>query len=227
VTDASPFLRVLRPRHLHIRVRRMRPRHSSILLIEGKARRSRALGFLVLLVLGTQARAFELQRAEAEFIDEEYRFEMTAVLEAPIDQVEHILRDYEHYPALDSRILEARVLERSEPNIATLATTLRACFGPICRSVKRIERVEESPHALTAVTDTTRSDMKLGETRMELSSDQQSRTRVIYRTRLKPAFWIPALVARRLMLITLEDATIELFQNVEKRARSESKSAPP
>jgi Polyketide cyclase / dehydrase and lipid transport len=203
----------------------MRLGHSSIVLIMGKARRSHAFGCLVLLLLGTPAQSFEVQRAEAQFIEDEYRFEMTALIEAPVEQVERILRDYEHYPKLDPRILEAHVLERSEPNVATLATTLRACFGPICRSVKRVERVEESRHALVAVTDTTRSDMKFGETRMELSSDEQNRTRVIYRTRLKPDFWIPALVARRMMLETLEDATIELFRNVEKRARSEGNTA--
>jgi hypothetical protein len=191
---------------------------------EGVARQCRALLSIALFAIVSPVHAFDLQRAEAKFTEGEYRFEMTAVIDASVDEVERILRDYENYPMLDARILEAHVLERSEPNIATLATTLRACFGPICRSVKRIERVEESPHALLAITDATRSDMTFGETRTELSSDEQNRTRVNYRTRLKPDFWIPALVARRMMLATLEDATIELFQNVEKRAQSEDKA---
>jgi hypothetical protein len=164
------------------------------------------------------ASAFELKHAEALFIDEEYRFEMTAMLDAPVEVVERVLRDYESYQTLDSRILEARVLERSGEHVTTLATVLRACFGPICRNVKRVEYVEESPLALFAVTDASRSDMKFGETRMELVQ-ADGRTQVTYRTRLKPDFWIPALIARRMMLATLEDATIELFQNVEKRAQ--------
>ena len=98
-------------------------------------------------------------------------------------------------------------------------TLLRACFGPICKNVKRIERVEETPLGLVAVTDPARSDMKFGETRMQLASLDEERTQVSYQTRLKPDFWIPALVARGIMLRTLEDATIELFQNVEKRAQ--------
>jgi hypothetical protein len=178
--------------------------------------------FLLVAVLATSSRAFafELQFAEAKFIDEEYRFEMTAVLDAPVKYVESVLRDYESYKTLDARILEARVIERSEDqHTATLATTLRACFGPICRNVKRIERVEESPLGLLAVTDASRSDMKFGETRMQLTDADDGRTRITYRTRLKPDFWIPALIARRIMLTTLEDATIELFQNVEKRAQ--------
>ena len=174
--------------------------------------------FFVALLATSHARAFELKFAEAAFVEDEYRFEMAAVLDAPLDYVERVLRDYESYHSLDARILEARVLERPEAHVATLATTLRACFGPICRNVKRVERVEELPHALLAITDATRSDMKFGETRMDLS-DVDGRTLVTYRTRLKPDFWIPALIARRMMLTTLENATIELFQNVEKRAQ--------
>jgi hypothetical protein len=171
------------------------------------------------LFAGSTAFAFELTHAEAKYVDEEYRFEMTAVLDAPVKFVETVLRDYERYNTLDSRILEARVIERSDAeHVATLATTLRACFGPICRNVKRVERVEEAPLTLLAITDASRSDMKFGETRMQLEDAPEGRTRVTYQTRLKPDFWIPALIARGMMLRTLEDATIALFQNVEKRA---------
>ncbi|HVF18141.1 MAG TPA: SRPBCC family protein [Steroidobacteraceae bacterium] len=182
--------------------------------------RAAVLAGLIGMLGCTSASAFEVQRAEAVFVDEEYRFEMTALLDASVDAVEPVLRDYEGYKALDPRILEARVIERDPAqHIATLETTLRACVGPVCRNVKRIERVEESPGGLIATTDAARSDMKLGETRMTLEKTEDGRTRVIYRTRLKPDFWIPALVARRIMLETLEDATIDLFRNVEKRAQ--------
>lgn len=167
--------------------------------------------------------AFELKFAEAKYADDEYRFEMTAVLDAPAGYVERVLRDYESYRTLDARILQARVLSRSaEPRAAMLETLLRACFGPVCKNVKRVERVEEVPLGLVAITDPTRSDMKFGETRMNLTELDPGRTQVSYRTRLKPDFWIPALIARGLMLRTLEDATIELFQNVEKRAQQPS-----
>lgn len=174
---------------------------------------------LSIALLSPAALAFDIQHSHASYVEEEYRFEFTAVLDAPIDYVEIVLRDYEHYPALDSRILEAHVLDRPTMNVATLATTLRACFGPICRSVRRVERVEETPHGLLAVTDPQRSDMELGETRTQLEEAEAGRTRVIYRTRLRPDFWVPALVGRRMMLTTLEDATVDLFRNVEKTAQ--------
>lgn len=173
-----------------------------------------------LLLTAASASAFELQHAARQYVDDEYRFEMTAVLDAPSDDVERILRDYTSYPELDSRIVEAKVVERPQASVVMLATTVRFCLGPVCRSVRRVERVEESPRALLALTDPMRSDMKFGETKMELTELEAGRTRVVYRTRLQPDFWIPALVARRLMLKTLEEATLELFRSVERQARS-------
>lgn len=175
----------------------------------------------VVVAAGTSpcAQGLDIEHAQASFVDEEYRFELTAVIDAPVEYVATVLRDYESYTALDSRILEAHVIDRPDAHSATLATTLRACFGPICRTVKRIERVEETPDGLTATTDPERSDMKFGETRMHVEMTDAGRTRINYHTRLKPNFWIPALVARRLMLETLEDATLDLFRNVERTAQ--------
>lgn len=176
---------------------------------------------VVCLALGWTpcAQALDIQHSQAVYVDREYRYELTAVIDAPIDYVEPVLRDYEGYKALDARILEAHVLDRPSEHVATLATTLRACFGPICRNVKRVEQVEEMPHGLTATTDPARSDMKFGETKMQLENIDAGQTRVNYQTRLSPDFWIPALIARRLMLETLEDATLELFRNVERKAQ--------
>ena len=175
----------------------------------------------VLLAAGTlvaaNAHAYTIERSATRYADRQYQCELTVTLDAPIERVEAVLRDYESYPALDARILDARVMERPSENVALLATTLRACFGWFCRNVKRIERVEEAPNALDAVTDSARSDVEFGETRTRLEQAEEG-TRVTYTTRITPDFWIPPLVGRRWMLSTLDQATRELFRNVEKRA---------
>src|SRR5262245_20222439 len=99
-----------------------------------------------------------------------------------------------------------------------LATTRRAGFGPICHNVKRVERVEESPDGLAAITDPSRSDVRFGETHTVLSTVGE-RTKVTYHTCITPDFWVPAIVGRRLMLSTLESATTDLFMNVEMQAK--------
>jgi len=180
-------------------------------------------------IVASQANAFTIERAEARYVDQQYQFELVAMIDAPVERVEAVLRDYPHYSALDQRILDSKVLERPEHGVAILATTVRACFGPFCRNVKRVERVAEEPLALTATTDASRSDVKHGETRTELSVTDTG-TRVTYRTTIVPDFWIPAFVGRRLMLRTLEEATINMFTNVEKLAIESpppAEAAPP
>jgi polyketide cyclase/dehydrase/lipid transport protein len=168
------------------------------------------------------AGAFEIEHSETRYADRRYQCDLNIRLDAPIDKVEAILRDYERYPALDARILEARVTGRPAPHVATLETTLRVCMGWFCRNVKRVERVEESEHALAATADPSRSDVKYGETRMQLSPGENGGTIVHYRTSITPAFWIPSVVGRRWMLRTLEDATGDLFMNVELKAKQDA-----
>jgi hypothetical protein len=167
------------------------------------------------------AGAFQIEKSETRYADRRYQCELSVKLDAPPDKVQAVLRDYERYPALDTRILQARVLERPEPNVVVLETTVRVCFGWFCRNVTRVERVQESEHSLAATADPSRSDVKFGETSTQLSPDENGGTLVHYRTSITPAFWIPAVVGRRWMLRTLEDASGDLFMNVEMRAKKE------
>ena len=167
------------------------------------------------------AGAFEVEKSETRYVDRRYQCELSVKLDAPPDKVQAVLRDYERYPSLDTRILQARVLERPEPHVVVLQTTVRVCFGWFCRNVTRVERVQESEHGLAATTDPSRSDVKFGETSTQLAPGGDGGTLIHYRTSITPGFWIPSVVGRRWMLRTLEDATGDLFMNVEMRAKKE------
>jgi Polyketide cyclase / dehydrase and lipid transport len=169
--------------------------------------------------------AFDIERSETRYADRRYQCELSVKLDAPLDKVEAVLRDYEEYPALDTRILKARIVERPAPNVAMLETTLRFCVGWFCRNVHRIERIEESQHALAATADPSRSDVQFGETHLQLAPGDDGSTLVSYRTSITPAFWIPPVVGRRWMLRTLEQATEDLFMNVEMQAAGKEKAA--
>ena len=171
------------------------------------------------------AAAFEIEHSETKYANRRYQCDLNVKLDAPLDKVEAVLRDYEKYPSLDTRILAARVTDRPEPNVAMLETTLRVCMGWFCRNVTRVERVEESQHALAATADPNRSDVKFGETHLHLSPGEHGSTLVRYSTAITPGFWIPSVVGRRWMLRTLEDATTDLFMNVEMKAKDEEKAA--
>jgi len=185
----------------------------------------------VALLSATTARAFEVEYSKVYYADRRYHCDLVVVLAAPLDRVQAVLRDYERYPQLDSRILRARVLERPAPDVVILGTTLRACFGPFCRNVDRVERVAELTHALVAITDPARSDVSFGETHTRLAPTadvdaDRGATRVSYSTSIAPGFWLPAFVGRRWMLRTLQGTTLQLFMNVEKEATQGSGRDP-
>jgi uncharacterized membrane protein len=185
-----------------------------------------ALFAAALLLSAPAASAFNIERSEARYVDKHFRYELVVTLDAPIDRVDEVLRDYADYPSLNHRILEAKVLARPAPDVVTLETTVEVCFGWFCRNVTRVERVQESKYALLAVADPERSDVRFSETRSELSVGHHGATRVKYVTNVVPGFWVPPLGGRRLLLRTLENETRDLFMKVEQKAQGPAAATP-
>jgi hypothetical protein len=173
---------------------------------------------VVFLSLSRAACAFEIEHAEAHYRDHEYRVELSIVLDASPERIESILRDYASYPALDNSILEAKVLSRPSLDAVILFTKLRGCSGLFCRTVNRVERVEQEPLGLTATVIPEQSDVISGRTHTVLQT-LNGRTRVHYQTSVVPKFWVPGLIGRPLMLRTLREASLDLFRHVEARAK--------
>src|SRR5882757_2673710 len=172
---------------------------------------------LALLGSSTITQAFEVEQLNTRYEAGQYRLSMTVILAAPLHQVEAVLRDYAHYPELDPRILEARVLNSSTPGTVQLFTRIHVCVSLLCRNVERIEQVEERPGEMVATIIPEHSDAEQGSTHTVLSA-QGERTQVRYTTFIVPKFWVPAWFGRALMLRTLRDGTLNLFQHIEQRA---------
>lgn len=164
------------------------------------------------------ASALDVVRAETHYQDREYRVELEVVLNAPVDRVEAVLRDYANYPKLEANILEATVLSRPDAFSVLLYTKLRACSGLFCRTVKRVERVQERALELSAVVLPEQSDVVAGHTHTVLQAFD-GRTRIRYQTGVTPKFWVPSFIGRPLLLRTLREASIDMFRHVEVRAK--------
>lgn len=173
------------------------------------------------------AGAFNIEHSEARYVDKHFRYELVVTLDAPIERVDEVLKNYAGYPSLNQRILSSKVLDRPAPDVATLETTVELCFGWFCRNVTRVERVEESKYGLLAIADPERSDVKFSETRSVLSPGHHGATRVKYETNVVPGFWVPPVGGRRMLLRKLETETRDLFMSVEKQAKEPASPAGP
>jgi hypothetical protein len=188
--------------------------------IQWKDEYCRAIGVCVAAVLSmTPALGMEIESAESLYEKHEYRVELTLVLDAPLERVVDVLRDYASYPMLDPSIQEAKVLSRSADDTLLLYTKLRACSGLFCRTVKRVERVTEARFELLAEVIPEQSDVLSGRAHTLLQT-LEGRTRVQYRSSFAPKFWVPSFIGRPLMVRRLREASLDLFRNVEVRARA-------
>jgi hypothetical protein len=170
------------------------------------------------LILFDDASAMEVERADTQFKDREYRIELDLVLHEPAARVQAVLRDYVSYPSLGAGILEAKVLSRPDESTVMLYTKLRACSGLFCRTVQRVERVQESAFELLAIAVPEQSDVASGQSHTVLQTIEGG-TRVRYRLTVVPKFWVPPFIGRTVMLRTLRDVSLDLFRQIEVRAQ--------
>ena len=182
------------------------------------ARLQFVIALIAPVIFSTRAMAMETHTISTEYANGEYRLTIDVTLNAPAGRVEALLRDYAHYDQLDARILESKVVARPKPDEVELFTRIHACFSFVCRNVDRVETVQERPMELLATVIPDKSDAKRGSTHTVLTADGQ-RTRIHYTTYIVPKFWVPPLFGRSIMLHTLRDATLSMFEHIEKMAQ--------
>jgi hypothetical protein len=164
------------------------------------------------------AHAFDLRSVDVAVNGNDYRVTLDAVVNAPVERVARVLTDYAGYVALDPRIRSSEVIDGGNGRNSLIRTSIRACIGPFCRTVERVERVAYAQGRLVAEALPERSDLQLGVTRTEWRAEGDG-TRIRYRAEFQPDVWVPEFVARRYVAGTLRESVLELFQNVEARAR--------
>lgn len=166
------------------------------------------------------ALAMDVQRLDVRYRGDRYVVELEALLDAPAESVGAVLKDYERYPDLDARILESR-REVDEDGSLRLLTRLRGCVGTLlCRSMRRVETLEETPDELIATAVPEESDVRFGRTHSHWEARADG-TALTYHLEITPKFWIPPFIGRRMMIRTLREGTISLFRNVERAAREQ------
>jgi len=165
-------------------------------------------------------RALSVERLQVSEQGPAYVVEFEGVLEAPPAAVMAVLTGYAGYPALDERILVARV-DGERDGKPVLYTRLRGCVGSVfCRDMERYERLTEGESLLVAEAIPDQGDVLQGRTETRVVAEGKG-TRVSYRTMFQPSFWMPRWMVRSAMRRTLEDGTRGMFANVERIARGE------
>jgi hypothetical protein len=180
--------------------------------------RTARLVCLAIVFVSPAASALSVQSLEASLRGGVYRIALVARVDAPVEDVAAVLTDYAAYRSLDPRIRASSVLSSDDPANELIRTVVRACAGFFCRNIERVERVERREGELLATVIPEQSELKSGVTRTTWQSDNEG-TSVTYQAEFVPDFWVPSAIGRRYAERVLKASTLELFGNVEKRAR--------
>jgi hypothetical protein len=181
-------------------------------------RRAPTLLAACVLLAAQDARAIDVQRAEARYEDGAFHVRFEAVLDAPPAGVASVLNDYRDFGRLDPRIHRVEILRSDPDGTVTMRTLIDACAGFFCRTVQRVERVHSHPGLLVSEVVPEQSDMRQGLARTRWEAEGTG-TRVRYEADFQPAFWVPGFIGSHYALTALEQSTRQLFERVEHYAR--------
>jgi hypothetical protein len=176
------------------------------------------LAGLAIALLPAAAQALSVESLEASLNGGVYRVALVARVDAPVEDVAAVLTDYAAYRLLDPRIRASTVLPSDDQGSELVRTVVRACAGLFCRNVERVERVERREGELLATVIPERSELRSGLTRTTWQAADEA-TSVTYQAEFVPDFWVPSVIGRRYAVRALKNSTLQLFDNVEKRAR--------
>ncbi len=123
-----------------------------------------------------------------------YYIESETFVEAPLEVVFELMLDYEAFTKLTSTFKESGYLERNEDGSGIVYTRAEGCILFICRTVRRVERLESVPYEQIETTVIPeQSNLKSGSSEWRFFAENGG-TRLLYRADMEPAFWIPPLI---------------------------------
>lgn len=179
----------------------------------------RPILWLCVACAATSPRAFalEVDTAIVSHAGEAYEIAIDARLAAPPERVLEVLTDYARLPELHDRIVESRVLGHPAPDATEVFTRFQGCVLFICRTLARTEVIRRTAGGLEAQDVPGRSAFREGHTRWIVMPDGTG-SRISYRSRLVPDFWVPALLGPKFIGRSVKQMTLETLAAVEARS---------
>lgn len=164
-----------------------------------------------------QAAALDVEVAVVSRAGDAYELAIDARLAAPPDRVLAVLTDYAHLPELHERIREARVVAEPEAATFEVYTRFEGCVVLVCRTIERTERIRRTAGGLEARDVPGKSAFREGHTQWLVVAEGAG-TRVSYRSRLVPGFWVPPVLGPVFLGRSVKAMTLETLAAVEARA---------
>ena len=187
----------------------------------GRVRIARGLVALAVVSLAQgiaqAAEAFELLAVESTRDGPAYELRIEARFNAAPERVLAVLTDYDRIHELHPRMVESRALGRVGPATEEVQTRLEGCVLFLCRTLYRVEHIRVEGLSLHAEDVPRRGSFSEGRTKWSLTPISGG-TLLIYEARFVPAFWVAPVIGPGALVRSVEQMTVEIMAEVERRA---------
>ena len=162
----------------------------------------------------TDASVLEVTKPVVTVVNGRFHLEAVSEIAVPPDVAFKILTDYERLPCLNRRVLESRLLERPEPNVALVWMRLRVCG--LCKKLEQVERVQENPPGEIVIEVLPeRSDVKVDNAHWRIEPTE-SGTRLYYALDIEPAGALISFLGSGFIKKQLRESYEGALTNVER-----------
>jgi hypothetical protein len=173
---------------------------------------------LAALVYAGPLHVMEIETVAVNQVRESYRVTLIFSVDAPVLRARAVLTDYAHLHKLNPAIIESkRVLAPCE-GATRVRMRMRGCVLFLCQDIECTEDLHKGGSgSLQAVIVPQLSDMKSGHASWRFKP-LGNITRISFRSRMVPDFWIPPLIGSFILKHWLHGQLIETAENLERLA---------
>jgi hypothetical protein len=148
-----------------------------------------------------------------------YHLALAMIVDAPFEDVHHVVTDYVHIYRIDPSIVESGILGKPDASVTRVKTLVNDCVLFFCRNILRVEDVREvGADDIYTVIVPQLSNVRSGTSHWQILP-MGARTRINYDMTLDPGFIVPPLIGNYIVEKKLKEETLICLSNIERIAR--------
>lgn len=170
------------------------------------------------LLAATPVWAGEVLDVAVERFDQRYIVEIDARFNTSAERLRLLLTDFPNLHLINDSIRRSEILEINSPQHHCVRTEAHVCVALLCKDIVQVQDVSVLPDGnLLATIRASRSDFSYGVARWQFWEDATG-TRMLFRSEVEPAFWVPPLIGPWLISRALHAEALKSVANLERLA---------
>lgn len=150
---------------------------------------------IVLLFASCAAQACQIPAAKVSHQKGTYSVAVEMHLDAPPDAVYPVITDYENMKRLSETFQEATVVKAEDDSHLRRQLHIKTCVLFFCFDMVMVEDIEEDPNGIITTTIIPEeSDFHEGQSRWELTANDDGTSILHFSSERRPKFWVPPVI---------------------------------